>query len=471
MRQRRSSARWLITGALAAAVCVGAAGAAEPSGAEKGDPAAEWAVELIDSVTEVGYHVSVATDPVTGRIFISYYDGATGELQMAKMGGPHHNCGPSNSWSCSVLDSGDVVGKYNSIAVGGTGPIGTYYVSYYDSTNGALKVIEGTIDRETGVMTKFIRFIDRGDPGGEVYTGKYTSIDVGGSGTPHIAYQVDVGALQGIKYATRVAEGTGNCGEGDVENDWECSHVHLESDIGEFIAIDVSAGGTPSIAFSTAFALDTYPVLATRVVSGGTCNNSDLWNCEGVRHMGNDTSDWLAFVIGDNAQPHLFYRNATTESLEWATFVETGGNCGGLRWECRTIESIGYDSLLSGIAAEIDDDRNPVVVYQDVESGNLDLKIARPREALNYSAAGNCGPLSPTMFHTWRCETLDAGDLSHDEAVGGLSISMDSRGQAAVAYRELFDPISSPEEGRLKVALEPTWIFADGFESGNTSAW
>ena len=49
---------------------------------------------------------------------------------------------------------------------------------------------------------------------------------------------------------------------------------------------------------------------------------------------------------------------------------------------------------------------------------------------------------------------------------------MKAFGEAAVAYRELNDPIVTPEERRLKVALEPTSIvFIDGFESGDTSAW
>ncbi len=73
------------------------------------------------------------------------------------------------------------------------------------------------------------------------------------------------------------------------------------------------------------------------------------------------------------------------------------------------------------------------------------------------------------MEHMWLCETLDAGDINHAEAVGGLSIALNANDEATVAYRELFG--IPPDEGRLKVAMEPQSIFVDGFESNDTSAW
>ena len=197
---RRFRIVWSLIGTmLVLSMSLGVVLATEPAGGEMSAPASDWLVDVIDATRQVGYNVSVATDPETGHSFISYYDGENGGLWLAKPNGPHFNCGPSNSWSCFVLDLGDVVGKYNSIAIGGVGPIGYYYVSYYDATNGALKVIEGTIDRATGNLTKQIHFLDRGDPGSGIFTGKHTAIVVGSSGTPHIAYQIDVGALQGIK--------------------------------------------------------------------------------------------------------------------------------------------------------------------------------------------------------------------------------------------------------------------------------
>jgi len=445
--------------------------ATESAGLDVSAPVSEWLIETVDATREVGYNVSVATDTVTGDMYISYYEGNDGDLWLARTGAPVGNCGPMNEWECRQIDTVGATGKYSSIAVGGTGQFAEVWISYHWVSTGSLMVAELTFDRASGASeTEHIYGVDMGDLGNDIFKGTQTAIVVDGAGTPHIAYQIKVSSLEAIKYATPVAPGTGNC----ASEYWECSHVYLEQSVGDFIAIDVDLGGNPSMAFHTGFSTHTFPIVATRRASGGTCNNSDLWDCIEVRNGGQFTGDYLAFVLGDNSQQHLAYRNEHTDSLEWATWVGSpNGNCGPNHdsWQCEWIDDIGPGTSPAGIAMETDSDGNPIIVYQDLESGYEDLKIARPLGALSWPAAGNCGPLSPMFFPTWHCETLDAGDLSHDEAVGGLSIALNANDEATVAYRELFDPIITPERGRLKVAMEPQSIFADGFESGDTSMW
>ena len=450
-------------------VGAGPALASEP----EGYPASEWLLEYIDVTREVGYNVSVATDPFTGDTYISYYEGTVGgDLWLARTGAPTGNCGPGNTWECQLLDSAGIVGKYSSIAVGGpVGPSANIYITYYDALNGSLKVFEGEVDRGTGVLTGDTYVIESGDPGNTVYMGTETSVDLSGSGTPHIAYQVDVGAAQAVKYAMRVAPGTGNCGEGSGAGYWQCSNVQLDIGIGDFIDLDIGPGGIPNIAFSTTNETYTYPMIATLVGSGGTCNNTDLWTCAPIRNVNEDTGEYLAFEIATGGVKQLAYRNATMESLEWAKYVGPGsGNCGpgDDSYQCEWIDDIGPGGLPSGIDMKTDGDGLPIIVYQNASSGDRDLDIARPVGGLPGSG-GNCGPLSPFMEHMWLCETLDAGDINHAEAVGGLSIALNANDEATVAYRELFG--IPPDEGRLKVAMEPQSIFVDGFESNDTSAW
>jgi hypothetical protein len=471
-----NAARLLTGAAIVLAAVTGPVRASRPAGAGESLPAGDWQVGIVDSTRTVGYDVSVAVDPATAETFVSYYEGIDGDLWLARSHPPpgDANCGPGGTWECRLVDSAGVVGKYNSIAVGGPGPIGWLHISYYDVTNGSLKAVHGTIDRATGALSLASDIIDRGDPASDIFIGTETAIAAGGTGTPHIAYQIRVGVVDAVKYATRVAPGTGNCGEGGAANDWRCGHVHLEQGVGDFIAIDVDAGGNPNIAFHSSFSTNTFPILATRVVSGGTCNNSDLWNCTEVRNGGQNTGDYLAFALGDNSLPHLAYRNENTDSLEWARWVGSpNGNCGPYydSWQCERIDGIGPGGSPAGIAMAVDGQSDPIIVYQDVESGYEDLKIARPLGAVPWAPAGNCGPLSPSFFLTWYCETLDLGDLTHAEAYGGLSIAVNADGEASVAYRELFDPIISPERGRLKVALESGYLFGSGFESGDTAAW
>ncbi len=462
MSQSRMSGRVFCV-ALIATLGAGLAGA---SGTE-GLPAADWLIATVDATREVGYNVSVAVDAETGHTYISYYEGNDGDLWLARTGAPVGNCGPGNTWECQVLDSTGVVGKYSSIAVGGDGPVASLYISYHDVSNGSLKVIDGGVTRATGALTYSRVVVESGNPP-SFYTGTETSIILDGNGTPHIGYQIDFGAVQAVKYAVQVAPGSGVCGA-TAGHGWQCEAIHVAADIGDFIAIDVNLGGNPSMAFHTSYSTHTFPMFATRTGPGGTCNNSDQWNCFEVRNGGQFTGDYLAFVMAEGL-PHLAYRNEHTDSLELATWVGSpNGNCGPYNdsWQCEWIDDIGPGTSPAGIAMETDSDGNPIIVYQDLESGYEDLKIARPQPPF---VGGNCGPWSTGLLeYTWLCETLEEGNLSHAEAYGGLSIAVNANGEAAVAYRELFG--LPPLDGRLKIAMEPISIFLDGFESGDTTRW
>ena len=451
-------------------VSSGAAFASESKGADVPSPAWEWLIGIVDDTREVGYNVSVAVDPVTGHSYISYYEGIDGDLWLARTGASVGNCGPGNTWECRVLDSAGIVGKFSSIAVGGPGPMAKLYISYHDVTNGALKVVEGSVERTTGALSYVPYVVESGDPGSGIFVGTKTSITIDDSGTPHIGYEGNSSVAVAIKHATQVAPGVGDC---VPANDWECSHVTSATDIGGFIDIDLSPGGVPSIAFFNFYSAETSPMIATQVASGGNCNSPDEWQCELIPHQGFSTGEYLSFEITDTGVPQLAYRNATAESLEWARYVGSGGNCGagGDSWQCEEIDDVGPGGSPSGIAIQHDGDGHPIIAYQAVHAGFQDLKIARPLDALSWPATGNCGPLSPTFFSTWLCENLEMGTGVDAEAVGGLSMAMTAHGEAVTAYRELHDPGSGPLEGRIKAAMEPRLLFRDGFESGNLSAW
>jgi len=439
----------------------------------EGYPASEWLVDVIDNTREVGLDVAVATDPVTDDIYISYYDDDQNDLWLARTGAPSGNCGPGNQWDCQVVATSGVVGKASSIAVGGTGTIAAVWISYYDETFGNLKMAKRRIDRATGnLLTAESYTVDPGDVSGTgIRKGNRTSVTINASGNPEIAYQVVfTSATRAVKHAYKVAPGAGNCGYGPALDGWQCESVHIEDGIGDYLDIDVGPGGVTNIAFSATAGAYAHPVIAIDVGSGGSCS-SGTFNCAPIGHPGADTGEYLAFEIATGGVKHLAYRNATMESLEWAKYVGPGsGNCGpgDDSYQCEWIDDIGPASSPAGIDMKPDDDGYPIIVYQDASTGDRDLKIARPLAAATWGPVPNCGP-NPGIMYEWYCETLDAGDINHAEAVGGLSIAMNANGEATVAYRELFG--IPPDEGRLKVAIEPRFIFADGFESGNTLAW
>ena len=458
--------------ALISTLGAGFAGASETEGL----PAAEWLIATVDDTREVGYNVSVAVDPETGHTYISYYDGDYGDLWLAWTGTPVGNCGPNNTWECRIVDSDGIVGKYNSIAVGGpAGPFANIFITYYDVLNGSLKVFEGEVNRGTGEVTGGTYVISEGDPGSNTFFGTETSVGLSGSGTPHIAYQMEAFGEDGVMYAFRVSPGTGNCGHGNAAGYWQCIIVESKDGIGDFIDIDVGAGEVPSIAFSTAHEAHPYPMIATLGGTGTLCDANNGWSCTKIRpdDIYDDTGDYLSFEIPTGGEKHLAYRNSTQGSLEWAKFVGPfNGNCGpgDDSYQCEWIDGIGPGTSPAGIDMKIDSDGNPIIAYQDLESGSEDLKIARPTGGLGWPAAANCGPLNPVYLPTWFCETLEEGSVASSYAYGGLSIALNTNDEAAVAYREYYFD-SATYSGRLKIALESISIFLDGFESGNTTRW
>jgi len=95
-------------------------------------------ITTLDSPTVVGQHTSVAMGK-NGLAVISYYDASNGDLNVMRCS--QFGCSGING--VDVVDSIGVVGQFSSIATGDDGQV---YVSYYDVTNGDLKLaIEGIV--------------------------------------------------------------------------------------------------------------------------------------------------------------------------------------------------------------------------------------------------------------------------------------------------------------------------------------
>jgi hypothetical protein len=478
MKRHRVFGHALVIAGLVFGSGSGAVPASASDGGADADPASEWWIETAVSDWNVGPHLAVATDPETGETFISYYDHVNGDLYLARTGAPGPgNCGPSDAWTCLLLDSAGDVGQYNSIAVGGEGPNAMVWISYYDATNAALKAVRGLANRPTGEFEFTVHTIDTGNSGTNLFKGKHTAVVLNPTGYAHIAYQYSnlfSHIPEAQLYARQVAPNTGNCGEGDVANDWQCDLIFNEEGVGEFAAIDIVGYEYVTIAF---YDSDRgYPFVATYAGSGGNCGPSLSWLCRTVEHTTFDTGKYLSLYIEDSGAPHLAYYNETDGTLEYATFVNSGGNCGfssaSLQWEwqCDWIDDIGSSLTSMGIAIEEDNNGYPIIAYQDVPVpiGPAALKVARPYAAVDWNPNPNCGPIVDP-FYSWVCEMMDDGGSTLDEA-DAVSIALDSGGGAVVAYREL-DSYPFPAEGAIKVAREAPIVFFNGFDSGDFSYW
>jgi ELWxxDGT repeat protein len=121
---------------------------------------------VIDSTQNVGSHTSIDIDS-NGDHHISYYDSTNTALKYAT--------DKSGSWVFTTLDLNDIVGKYSSIAIDSSDNI---HITYYDQTHGNLEYI--SYDGSTWSATASLDNVDD--------VGRDTSLAIDTSDNLHVAY-------------------------------------------------------------------------------------------------------------------------------------------------------------------------------------------------------------------------------------------------------------------------------------------
>ncbi|MFA5033334.1 MAG: T9SS type A sorting domain-containing protein [bacterium] len=148
----------------------------------------------IDSVGNVGLFTSLYIDKTHDVPYISYYDETNGDLKLA--------CLKDSVWTVQKVDTAGDVGRYNSIA----GHSDTIYISYYDSTNGDLKLA-----KYNGTNWQ----IEKVDTMGDV--GKYSSVSYFYSDVYIYYYDETSGDLKSahynnISWSIGIIDSTGDVG-------------------------------------------------------------------------------------------------------------------------------------------------------------------------------------------------------------------------------------------------------------------
>ena len=412
-------------------------------------PAVEpWHTGNVDASSDnMGQYVSIAHDPTTSRAFISYYDAINQDLRMAyQVPAGSGNCGTNNAWQCVTVDSDGDVGKYSSIDVVYVQkpyPEISYThigISYYDETNDALKYASGYY-----YLTLSWTIYEVEDAGGSSAYGRYSSIKFTSDHRPHIAYHYSVTvtpSFGGVKYASYIGDGTGNCGDG---NNWYCNLVDGMSyhpEYGTHISLDLDYADKPHIAYYDPSEGDLIHANFVGIVND-TCMNPG-WYCEMVAGLG-DVGKFVSMHAPDNAtDPYRFvYYDSTEGKIRYAVTKSGGG------YDKFAIDTVGAVTSSMGLSLAIDKKGEPVVAYMKHSYGGSDLMIARPASAYG-NDAGNCGDIPPGSFLPflyWQCEVIDPGGGFSNKALFA-DVSVDSSGLAMVAY------FSSDIFGRLRVAWQ-----------------
>ncbi len=104
------------------------------------------AAATVDSAGDVGRYTSI-TISADGLGLISYYDNTNGDLKVMHCG----NAACSSGNTATTVDSAGTVGEFTSII---TGADGLGLISYYDVSNGDLKVLHcGNAACNSGTVT------------------------------------------------------------------------------------------------------------------------------------------------------------------------------------------------------------------------------------------------------------------------------------------------------------------------------
>jgi hypothetical protein len=295
----------------------------------------------VDSAGSVGRLSSLALD-AAGNPVISYYDVTNGDLKVAHCN--DSNCADGGE-SIVAVDSGGNVGQYTSLALDA---VGNPVISYYDVTNGDLKVAHCN-DSNCADGGESIVAVDSG---GNV--GQFTSLVLDGLGRPVISY------FDGSNTDLKLV----HCNDADCAGGGE-SFVTVDNGgfVGAYGSLELDAAGNPVISYNDASKGD---------LKLAHCDDS---NCAGggesivsVDSAGN-VGVFTSLELGAAGEPVISYLDASNTALKLARCND--GNCTGGGTSIVTVDNSGDVGWHSSL--QLDAAGNPVVSYQG--NGTSDLKV------------------------------------------------------------------------------------------------
>jgi len=243
-------------------------------------------ITTIDSTDNVGEFTSIAIGTDNNPV-ISYWDNLNNHLKVAHCG--NASCSAGNT--ITTIDSTDNVGEFTSIAIGtDNNPV----ISYFDSTNGGLKVAHcGNASCSSG---NTITTIDSTDNVGE-----YTSIAIGTDNNPVISY------FDSTNDALKVAHcGNISCSAGNT-----ITTIDSTDDVGTDTSIAIGTDGNPVISYND----NTNDDLKVAHCGNASCSSG---NTITIIDSTDNVGEYTSIAIGTDDNPVISYYDDSNDDLKVA---------------------------------------------------------------------------------------------------------------------------------------------------------
>ncbi len=345
-------------------------------------------VVIVDSAGDIDSATSVALD-TAGHPVVSYYDSTPGDLKLVHC--DDANCAGGGD-SIETVDSAANVGQHSSLALDA---VGNPVISYYDSTNGDLKLAHCNDEKCAGDGDS-IAPVE-----GSTNVGQYSSLELDAAGKPVISYFDASNADLKLVHCDDV-----NCA-GTNE-----SIVTVDNGpfVGAYGSLELDAAGNPVVSYhdSTNGDLKVVHCNDANCLAGG----DSVVTVDSNGTVGLFTS--LALDAAGN--PVISYYSSSNADLKVVHCDDA--NCAGANESIVTVDSIGNVGLFSSLV--LDSAGDPVISYHDNSNGELQVV---------------------------HCDDADCADgdaiVTVDSRFGNLgwntSLALDASGNPVVSYRDLLN--------------------------------
>jgi preprotein translocase subunit Sec61beta len=336
----------------------------------------------VDSNGSVGGHSSV-TIGTDGLGLISYYDTSNGNLKVA-------HC---RNASCTASDipvtvdaSPGIVGQHSSVTIGADGfPL----ISYYDATNRDLKVAHClylTCTCATTGCTPFkVYTLDGADPNGPD-VGEYTSIAVGADGLGLISYRDD--SNHGLKAAHCIDINCSAATKSVLDRGTVPSGSSLTPDVGDYTALTIGGDGRGLISYydrangnlKTAHCVGVTCTCSTTGCTPATISTVDGTPPPNTSGSGPDVGLYTSITTGADSLGLISYHDLTNYKLKVAHCTTS---------VCSAVTSAAPDPALlqSGQFTSITIGADGLGLISYYDSYQFDLRVAHCNNTACSSAA------------------------------------------------------------------------------------